>query len=100
VVFGISGLELLIIVLFVLLIFGPDKIPELSRTLGKAMRMFKRAQEDMEKVIRAEVYSPAGDNDSAAATDHTEIKEEVQQATKAATIWASTEEDDEEEDEE
>jgi TatA/E family protein of Tat protein translocase len=99
-VFGISGLELLIIVLFVLLVFGPDKLPELSRTLGKAMRMFKRAQEDMERVIRAEVYAPMADNDKAAANDHAVIKEEVQQATKAATIWASTEEDDEEEDEE
>ncbi|PKQ17151.1 MAG: hypothetical protein CVT67_01550 [Actinobacteria bacterium HGW-Actinobacteria-7] len=98
--FGISGFELLIIVAFVLIVFGPDKLPELSRMLGKAMRTFKRAQEDMERVIRAEVYSPSADNDRAAANDHVEIKEEVQQATKAATIWASTEEDDEEEDEE
>jgi TatA/E family protein of Tat protein translocase len=99
-VFGVSGLELLIIVLFVLVVFGPDKLPELSRTLGKAIRTFKRAQEDMERVIRAEVYAPMADNDGITAEDHGAVKAEVEEATKAATIWASTEEDDEEEDEE
>ncbi len=98
--FGISGFELLIIVVFVLLVFGPDKLPELSRQLGKIMRTFKRAQEDMERVIRAEMYSPEADNDKAAETDHADIKEEVQVATsKASTIWASTAEDDEEDEE-
>ncbi len=99
--FGISGFELLIIVVFVLLVFGPEKLPELSRTLGKFMRTFKRAQEDMERVIRAEMYAPDADNDKAASTDHAEIKAEVESVTtKASTIWASTAEDDEEEDEE
>ena len=61
--FGISGTELFIIVVFVLLIFGPDKLPQFGRTIGQMMREFKRAQETMEAVIRAEVYSdkrPAG----------------------------------------
>lgn len=98
--FGISGLELLLIVLFVLVVFGPDKLPELSRTLGKTMRMFKRAQEDMERVIRAEVYAPDADNENAASVGRATAAQEVPEATKAATIWASTEEDDEEEDEE
>ncbi len=100
--FGISGLELLIIVLFVLIVFGPDKLPELSRTFGKTMRMFKRAQEDMERVIRAEVYDPNADNEdvASAARANAEAEAEAAPTTKAATIWASTEEDDEEEDEE
>jgi TatA/E family protein of Tat protein translocase len=62
-VFGIGGTELFIIVVFVLLIFGPDKLPQFGRTIGQMMREFKRAQETMEAVIRAEVYSdkrPAG----------------------------------------
>jgi TatA/E family protein of Tat protein translocase len=56
-VFGISGTELFIIVVFVLLIFGPDKLPQFGRTIGQMMREFKRAQETMEAVIRAEVYA-------------------------------------------
>ncbi|MBE0416964.1 MAG: twin-arginine translocase TatA/TatE family subunit [Coriobacteriia bacterium] len=58
-----SGTELFIIVVFVLLIFGPEKLPQFGRTIGQMMREFKRAQETMEAVIRAEVYSdrrPAG----------------------------------------
>ena len=55
--FGIGGTELFIIVVFVLLIFGPDKLPQFGRTIGQMMREFKRAQETMESVIRAEVYS-------------------------------------------
>jgi len=56
-VFGIGGTELFIIVVFVLLIFGPDKLPQFGRTIGQMMREFKRAQETMESVIRAEVYA-------------------------------------------
>ncbi len=55
--FGIGGTELLIIVVFVLLIFGPEKLPQFGRTIGQMMREFKRAQETMESVIRAEVYA-------------------------------------------
>lgn len=55
--FGISGTELFMIVVFALLIFGPDKLPEFARTIGKFMNEFKRAQESMESLIRAEMYA-------------------------------------------
>ncbi|MDZ4063874.1 MAG: twin-arginine translocase TatA/TatE family subunit [Coriobacteriia bacterium] len=54
--FGISGLELMIIVAFALVVFGPDKLPEMGRTAGRFIREFKRTQENMEAMIRAEVY--------------------------------------------
>ena len=54
--FGISGTELLIVSLFAFIIFGPDKIPEIARTVSKAVAMFKRTQEDMERSIKAEMY--------------------------------------------
>ncbi len=103
--FGISGFELLIVIAFVLIIFGPDKLPELGRTIGRAMGTFKRAQEDMERIIRAEMYMR--DSDEAARKREEELAaraegqtEPTAQLTQAATIWASTDEDDEEEDEE
>jgi TatA/E family protein of Tat protein translocase len=104
-VFGISGFELLIIVAFVLLIFGPDKIPELARVIGRGMRLFKDAQTDMERVIRAEMItgerpaSPLIPSVTAAATT-AEEKSPTEAASAAAGIWAATSEDDEEEDEE
>jgi TatA/E family protein of Tat protein translocase len=56
-VFGISSTELLIIALFAFIVFGPDKIPEIARTVSKAIAMFKRTQEDMERTIKAEMYN-------------------------------------------
>lgn len=95
--FGISGFELLIIVVFILIIFGPDKMPEIARTIGKAMRAFKSAQEDMERVIRAEMYVK-DDAKNRNAEEGTESREAA--TSQAAAIWAATEEDAEEEDEE
>lgn len=102
--FGIGGTELFIIALFAFIIFGPDKVPELARTLGKAMRVFKSAQEDMEKVIKAEVYSPFSETErekvASATTETPQVDSDIAKASAASSIWAATEEDDEEEDEE
>ena len=40
--------EILFIVIIALFLFGPDKIPEIARTLGKVMGDFKRAMKDVE----------------------------------------------------
>ena len=39
--FGISVWELLILLLVILLVFGPKRLPEMGRQLGKGMREFK-----------------------------------------------------------
>lgn len=95
--FGISGTELALIVVFILIIFGPDKLPELARTLGKAMRVFKTAQEDMERVIKAEMYMSESESAKPAAETG---PSKAAAASQAAAIWEATESDDEEEDEE
>lgn len=102
-VFGISGFELLIIAMFVLVIFGPDKLPELAKQFGKFMRMFKKAQDDMERVIKAEMYAPSlkdADKSESGATEPAESEDAAAAASSAQTAWSSTEEDDEEEEEE
>lgn len=53
--FGISGTELFIIGVFALIIFGPDKIPALARTVGKFMKEFKKVQGDVESMIKSEM---------------------------------------------
>ncbi len=45
--FGIGGFELFLILLFGFLIFGPDKLPKIANTLGRAIAKFRGAQEDM-----------------------------------------------------
>lgn len=48
----IGGTEILVILLFVVLFFGANKIPELARGLGKAMRELKDASSEIKKDIR------------------------------------------------
>jgi sec-independent protein translocase protein TatB len=54
--FGIGGSELIIIAFVVLLLFGPDKLPEMARTIGRFTREFKRYQAMMESTFKAEMY--------------------------------------------
>ena len=46
--------ELLIILAIALIVFGPNKLPELAKALGKAMREFKKATEEMKESFAAE----------------------------------------------
>ena len=59
--FGIGGFELFLILLFGFLIFGPDKLPAIAKTVAQALNKFKSAQEEMSKVIKTEVYDPTSD---------------------------------------
>ena len=47
----ISGVEIAFILVFVLLIFGADKIPEIARGLGKGLRQVKDATNDIKSEI-------------------------------------------------
>lgn len=54
--FGINGIEFFMVVAFALLLFGPDKLPGIAKTIGRFVGEFKRTQEVMESQIRAEMY--------------------------------------------
>lgn len=65
-VFGSIGLpELIIIFVIALLVFGPKKLPEVGKTVGKAIRDFKKSTEDIkekfEDEIRAEEFQSLKD---------------------------------------
>lgn len=49
---GIGGGELMMIMFIVLLLFGADKLPELARGMGKAMREVKKATSGVEQEIK------------------------------------------------
>jgi TatA/E family protein of Tat protein translocase len=54
--FGSLGLpELLLIFAVALIVFGPRKLPEIGRTLGKALGEFKKATDDLKNTIEREV---------------------------------------------
>ena len=49
--FGIGTTELLIILFIILLVFGSKKLPELAQGLGKGIREFKRATNDIQEEL-------------------------------------------------
>ena len=59
--FGISETELLIIIVFGFLVFGPDKLPGMGRTLGRMLRQFREAQQGFTEVVQTEVMDPLND---------------------------------------
>ncbi|MBA4370911.1 MAG: twin-arginine translocase TatA/TatE family subunit [Coriobacteriaceae bacterium] len=87
--FGIGGSEIVIIAVFALLIFGPDKIPDVARQVGRIVADFKRYQASMEAAFRAEMDGGEdADGGTGSATDKPQIPA------------YATEEDEEDEEEE
>ena len=96
--FGIGEGELAIIVVFGFLLFGPDKLPQMGRTIGRAIRQFRETQEKMTAVVQSEIIDPvseaasapvkpkkaaATDDDSAADEDATETAAPAKKETFA-----------------
>lgn len=53
--FGIGTSELLLILLIALIVLGPKEIPKVARTLGRAMREFQRAKDELRRTIDMEI---------------------------------------------
>jgi sec-independent protein translocase protein TatA len=54
--FGSIGMpELLLIFVVALLVFGPKKLPEIGKSIGKGLSEFKKASEDLKKTIEHEM---------------------------------------------
>lgn len=61
---GLIGLpEMILILVIAIIFFGPDKIPELARSLGKATGEFKKAQMETEREIK-KVGEPMDEKDT------------------------------------
>jgi TatA/E family protein of Tat protein translocase len=72
---SIGMAELLIIFVIALIVFGPRKLPELGRSLGKSLGEFKRASNDLRNTLEEEIHveektksEPAASAPSAAAS--------------------------------
>lgn len=48
-----GGMEMLVILLIAVLLFGADKLPKLARASGEAMGEFRKGREEVERDIRA-----------------------------------------------
>ena len=78
--FGSVGIpELIMIFIVALLLFGPKKLPEIGRSLGKALGEFKRATNDLQRSLEEEV----------AADDLRQTKRELDDALKPGVAKTS-----------
>jgi sec-independent protein translocase protein TatA len=53
--FGIQPIHIVIIILVALLVFGPKRLPEIGRTIGKALNEFRNGTREVTDSLRAEV---------------------------------------------
>lgn len=72
--------EMLMIALVIVVLFGPNKIPEIARGLGQGIRKMKGAMEDVKSEIMKEADNPVS-----------EIKREIEKVKKAAQEYDPTE---------
>lgn len=61
--FGIGGFELFIILLFGFIIFGPDKLPDIAKTVGRGIARFREAQQEMNETLGADKLIDLNDPD-------------------------------------
>lgn len=53
--FGLGIPELIVIFVIALVVFGPKKLPDLGKSIGRAMAEFKKAQQDFQDSVQAEM---------------------------------------------
>ncbi len=72
--FGISGGEILMLILLVLLLFGPKKIPEIARMLGKGLGEVRKVQRE----INSEIHRYSSEMEGEVKKMESEVKKEVE----------------------
>ena len=65
--FGLGMQEMIVILVIALLIFGPKKLPDLGRSLGRGLAEFKRASEELKEGLAVEL---SAEEEKAAAVAH------------------------------
>ncbi len=85
--FNFSGQEFFIIAIFALMLFGPDKIPQLARTIGRFTREFNKYKSIMEQTLNAEIYRAEGPTKETIT-----IEERIAKAGAASTAFSAARE--------
>ena len=85
---NLSGWELVLIFAVILLFFGAKRLPELSESLGKSLRRFKKATSEVEDEVRSALESEKINTENCASNGSTEsnacsIEENQDDSTKA-----------------
>ena len=95
--FGTLGVpEIAVIFILALVLFGPKKLPELGRTIGKAMTEFRRASNDLKATFEREMNTLERESQDIHATTRQTAREIADHASydmvPSATMWNPLEE--------
>ena len=87
--FGSIGMpELILIFIVALLVFGPKKLPEIGKSIGKGLAEFKRASDDLKRTIEHEIEQ--GKTEAAAVKEQfSGVQKSVQETVAATTNYAA-----------
>lgn len=84
--FGIGPWEVLLILIIVLLIFGPGKLPEIARALGEGIRKFKAASREMTATISKEINEETKEIKSELVKTGEELTGEVKDISSSLSL--------------
>ena len=87
--FGIGAPELVLILIVGLIVFGPGKLPEMGRTLGKGLREFRKASNALTTAINTPDPPPAPPAQNTAAQPQPAAAPTAQQAAPVAAEQAA-----------
>jgi len=88
--FGIGMPELIIIMVIALIVIGPQKLPDLAKSLGKGLAEFKKATEDFKQSIDTETKS-AEEKEHLAKLAEAKEKAEAEKLKEAEALKAKVE---------
>lgn len=63
--------ELILLLVIVLIIFGPGKLPDIGNAVGKGIREFRKASTELEESVRGEKKPTTGDRPASDSADRT-----------------------------
>lgn len=90
---NLSGVELIIIFAVILLFFGAKRLPELSESLGKSLRRFKKATSEVEDEVKSALQAEQTEQtEQTGQTEQTELAADTKVSSKSEAVDTSGEE--------